>query len=209
MARTRLIRLAVLATVLVASLAAIGAAEAAGGKLIKNGNAERVGATPGSIPRWKLESGTPAEIVSYAAGGGFPDATSPGPGNRGAGFFAGGPDSATGTLIQKVDLSAYASTIASGTAPFKLLGWLGGYAGQDDNVVVEIRWLNGTTEVGTPSAIGPVLSSDRSGVTGLLRRTVSGTVPPTATAAVVRMTFTRTAGSYNDGYADNLSLTIG
>jgi hypothetical protein len=49
---------------------------------------------------------------------------------------------------------------------------------------------------------------DRHSKTGLLFRAKMGTVPHGTAKAVVNVEMSRAAGSYNDGYADNLSLTI-
>lgn len=207
MAHRGLLRLAVPATALAACLLCAGVAIAAGGNLVKNGGGEQVG-TAGVIPKWKLVFGSGPELIAYGADGGFPATDSPGPTNRGANFFSGGPNDAQATLSQKIDLSAYASTIATGTAKFKLQGWLGGFSVQDDSVTVDVQWLAGKKEVGAGASIGPVVAADRESITGLVLRKVSGTVPSTATAAVVHMTFTRASGTYNDGYADTVSLTI-
>ena len=207
MAHRRLLRLAVPVTALAACLLCAGIAAAAGGNLVKNGGGERVG-TAGVIPKWKLVFGAGPELVAYGAGGGFPATDSPGPPNRGVNFFSGGPNDAQATLSQKIDLSALASTIATGTATFKLQGWLGGFGAQNDTVTVDVQWLAGKKEVGAGASIGPVLAADRESTTGLLLRKVTGAVPSTATDAVVHITFTRAEGSYNDGYADNISLTI-
>ncbi len=181
--------------------------------LILNGNAE---AAPGSangstvpVPKWTLSTGTTTfTAVQYAAGGGFPDPASPGPRNRGANFFAGGPGEELDVAVQSRSLNPYAESIDAETATFVLSGYLGGFSSQGDNAVVRVQWLNGHGTLLSTATIGPVTAADRNSVTGLLYRTVSGSVPAKARKAVTILTLTRLEGSYNDGYADNLSLKL-
>ena len=42
----------------------------------------------------------------------------------------------------------------------------------------------------------------------MLQRTVTHSVPKTAATASVQLVLKRLDGSYNDGYADNLSLNL-
>ena len=57
--------------------------------------------------------------------------------------------------------------------------------------------------------IGPVTEPDRDGATTLLFRSTSGVIPEGTRSIVVQMDATRFEGSYDDGYADNLSLVVG
>jgi hypothetical protein len=135
--------------------------------------------------------------------------TDPGPKNRGVNFFAGGPNGkANGqTGTQTDSLKAYAGVIAAG-ATFKLAGYLGGFDGQTDNVTVTVTWENSTGATLGTATIGPVTESARHGNTGMLARGVSGNVPAGSATALVTIKCVRHSGGYNDGYADNLSLTI-
>jgi hypothetical protein len=85
---------------------------------------------------------------------------------------------------------------------------LGGYDSQDDNtkLTATFRDLNGV-HLGS-AVIGPVLAVDRSNLTGLLWRSAFGTLPRTAVKFQLVLEMTRVAGTYNDGYADNLSFEI-
>jgi hypothetical protein len=178
--------------------------------LILNGDAEQgVGASDGApvaVPGWTATGG--ATLVPYGGTAGYPLLTDPGPQNRGLNFFCGGMADASSVLTQAISLSAYATTIDSGTSTFALQGYLGGYGGQDDNATLSVSFLNaGGTALGS-SSIGPVLSADRSGATGLLLRSTTGKVPAGARAATVTLTLTRVSGTANDGYADGLSLVL-
>jgi hypothetical protein len=57
--------------------------------------------------------------------------------------------------------------------------------------------------------IGPVTASARKLATGMLKKTITGAIPKKTRTIRVTLGANRTAGDYNDGYADNLSLTIG
>ena len=182
-----------------------------GSNLIVNGNAE-VGA--GSLSGNDIEA-VPGftttgafTVVQYAAGGGFPVATDPGPADRGLNFFAGGPNNASSSAAQLISLLPEASVINAGNAAFTLSAYLGGFSGQNDNAVLSLSFL-GAGGVALGSAqIGPVSSADRGGATGLLFRSANGFVPVGAQSVNVNLQMTRTDGAYNDGYADNLSLVL-
>ncbi len=54
-----------------------------------------------------------------------------------------------------------------------------------------------------------VTMAERQSVTNLLPRSASFAVPAGTRAIQVGITATRSSGSYNDGYVDNVSLTLG
>lgn len=183
-----------------------------GKNLIINGDAE---AGPGSatgddveaIPGW-LTSGN-FTVVQYGAPE-FPTTDVSTAIGGGANFFAGGPDNSfSSATTQAVDVSALASGIDAGADTITLSGDLGGFDGQDDNMTVTAFFLNAVhISLGT-LVIGPVTEPDRDGATTLLFRSVSGDVPEGTRSIVIQMDATRFEGSYNDGYADNLSLVMG
>ena len=71
-----------------------------------------------------------------------------------------------------------------------------------------IQCFNGTTLI-APDNIGPVTAAERSNATSLLLRFKSAPLPVNTTRVVVTLTLTRNgAGTFNDGYADNLSLVL-
>jgi hypothetical protein len=53
-----------------------------------------------------------------------------------------------------------------------------------------------------------VTAQDRHEVTGLLPRTTNGRVPRGTRSVLIMLTMTRKAGSYDDGFADNLRLVL-
>ncbi|GAA1987013.1 alkaline phosphatase family protein [Catenulispora subtropica] len=159
-----------------------------------------------TMPGWTIVSGEP-NAVCYGASG-YPDSSTPGSPTRAKQFFAGG---ATGNsdLAQTVDVSAAASAIDAGGVPFNLSGWLGGYSTQNDRAGMTATFLNAAgTSVGTAS-IAPVTSTDRGGSTKFLQRTATGTLPVGTRSIKVDLGFTWTAGNTTDGYADDVSLTVG
>lgn len=182
-----------------------------GGELIFNGDAEAdVGAASNSEivkPTGWVTTGE-FTAVRYGASGGFPDANAPGPDQRGSNFFAGG-NAAVSTATQTIDLAAYGPLIAKGAAHFDLSGWLGGFEAQADAASVRLIFKDAA---GAPipgvAILAPVGPEHRRRVTGLLRREVTGVVPPRARSAEVSITITRREGTYNDGSVDNLSLVV-
>jgi hypothetical protein len=182
-----------------------------GTNLILNGDAESgSGSASGNDVLTNIPGWTPTgnfTVVQYGAPS-FPSATSPGPLARGQNFFAGGPDNSSSSASQVIDLSPGASSIDAGGVTCSLSGYLGGYASQEDNAVLTATFqdVHGS-RLGTAS-IGPVTAADRGDTTGLLARSTSSTVPVGTRRVDLVLQMTRTDGSYNDGYADDLSLVL-
>jgi hypothetical protein len=146
--------------------------------------------------------------VAYGTPGGFPTKNSPGPPNRGKNFFAGGCSGSEASASQIDSLGPYAKLIGSGKAKFKLSAWLGGYSSQGDYATLTVVWLSAKGKKLGDKTIGPVTPAQRKDVTGMLLRFASGKVPAAARKAELLLVMVREDGTYNDGYADNLSLTI-
>jgi hypothetical protein len=198
---------------------ALVSAAALGTNLIVNGDAESgAGSTDGSIvfvPGWD-RVGNWATVVQYGSPAGFPAASSAGPANRGANFFAGGPDingQGVSYLTQSIDVSSLQSRIVSGTLSYVLQGYFGGYATDDDYAGIKVYFLTACGQLPEISSAqaGPVTAADRGNVTGLLSRRTTGTIPAATRCILVNLDFNRFSGTgtYNDGYADNLSLVLG
>jgi hypothetical protein len=161
-----------------------------------------------TLPGWTITSGEP-NAVCYGAPGGFPTASTPGSPTRGTAFFTGG-GTGNSSLSQIVDVSAAASSIDAGGVPYNLSGWLGGYASQNDRAGVTATFLNASgATLGTAAQIGPVTAKNRGSVTEFLLKTATGTLPAGTRSVRVSVAFTYNTGSGNDGYADDLSFTIG
>lgn len=183
-----------------------------GKNLIVNGGAEDgPGSTNGDkplepIPGWS-RSGV-FQVVQYGASGGFADAKSPGPANRGKNYFVGGPspEHDVSSASQRIDLSPFATAIAGGRVKFTFSAYIGGFEAQEDYGYVTASFLSKSGQPLKVAKLGPVTAAQRHGQTGLLARSTSSAVPLGASALVVRMTAVRKAGAYSDGSFDNLSL---
>jgi hypothetical protein len=189
--------------------------------LLLNGDAESGtgspdGTTIETVPDWVVTG--EANVVLYGATNGYPAPSDPGASDRGLNFFAGGPNDDVSTFTQSVDLSPYASVVASGATVF-ISGYLGGYSTQEDNAVLNVSFLGagdggpvdggdgGAPVLGTAS-IGPVTSADRGGATAFVYRSTTASVPQGTVSLQVQLVMTRLEGTANDGYADDLSVTL-
>jgi hypothetical protein len=183
---------------------------ASDGNLLPYGNAEGLSGGDGTavvpVPGWTVSGSL--TVAKWGTPGGFPAAGDPGPEDRGLNFFSGGLGSALTTATTTVNLPASPARIDAGLVAAELSGWLGGFGSQDDAVTLTVTFLNAAGARLDSFTIGPVLARDRGNVTGLLQRSAKRIIPPTArkVEAVLSMKFT--AGSYNDAYADDLSLIL-
>ncbi len=195
-------------------LGAAGSAWAAAptGNLLRNPGAEAGAGSPdGNVvdapPSWTTTASFTA--IKYGAPGGFPTTAQSRSIGAGRNFFGGG-NSALSTATQIVDVFTATAEIDGGSARATLSGYLGGFSSQDDSMTVTATYLNAHsfgTSLGS-LRIGPVTATNRGGQTKLLRRAASGRIPVGTRAIQIVMTATRSAGTSNDGYADNISLTL-
>jgi hypothetical protein len=208
---------ALLPALLVATLAARSAAAQGapfGTNLIVNGNAEGgAGSATGNdvlpVPGWTTTGAF--TVVRYAAGNGFPGAASPGPADRGANFFSGGPARASSSARQVIDLADFGGLlpqVAAGAVRFTLAGYFGGFEGQDDAASLTARFLAVGGSVVGSVMVGPVYARDRGNVTGLFARSLDGVLPVNTRLVEFTLDMAHGEGAYDDGYADNLSFTL-
>jgi hypothetical protein len=214
--RTRAVAAGVLAA---AALASGATAQAAvpDGNLVVNGDAESgVGATDSStvapvpIPGWATTTNFTEH--AYQDTGDFPTTSASALIGGGRQFFAGGPGAtgpnATESASQDVNVSGAAREIDSGGVAATLSAALGGFESQQDSATVSAAFLAaGGRRLGRLS-IAPVSESDRGGATGLLARTASATVPQGTRTIHVVIVATRVEGTYDDGYVDNVALSL-
>lgn len=182
-----------------------------GQNLIVNGDAEAGpgstnGSSVGNIPNFNVLGNF--TVVQYDIGGGFPMTSDPGPLARGLNFFAGGQDNASSSATQLIDVSSGATVIDSRGTTFALSAFLGGFSSQGDHATLMATFLDASSSILGSASLGPVSNSERNNQTGLLQRDTTGTVPVGTRSILVGLEMTRLAGSYNDGYADNLSLVL-
>ena len=210
-ARAALIATSVIAGALTLALAA-GAQPQAGKNLVVNGNAEQGEASPNGydvvaeVPGWIRKGGF--TVVSYGAAD-FPSIQQGSAIGGGKSFFAGGPGNAGSSVMQSIDVTSKKALIDTGKAKASLSGYLGGYGGQNDSLSASAVFLGQTGKRLGTLKIGPVTAAERKLATGLLKKTKVGSVPRQTRSIRLTLGANRTAGAYNDGYADNLALTIG
>ncbi|WP_042415200.1 alkaline phosphatase family protein [Streptacidiphilus anmyonensis] len=157
---------------------------------------------------WTATSNLPQQVCygapSYPTTAQGPKA----PATPGNAFFDGGPY-ASSQMTQTVDVSSQAAQIATGTLPYNLSGWIGGYSSQGDKAGVVATFLNASgTSLGT-ATLAPVTAAQRSNQTELLLEQATGTVPQGTTSVKFTVSFTRSAGTDDDGYVDDLGMTFG
>ncbi|MEI8036864.1 MAG: hypothetical protein WCJ14_00600 [Verrucomicrobiota bacterium] len=175
-----------------------------------NGDAESsAGSYSGSdlvaVPHWTTAGGF--TVAQYGNGSGVL-ANCPGPAARGANFFAGGPNNSQSTAWQEISVSAIGAEIDANCVVCNLSGWFGGWLGDNDNAKLTASFLSATGQTLASLTIGPVTAAERANATALQFRQAA-VRPPAATRTIrCTLTMTRAYGSYNDGYADNLSLTL-
>jgi Right handed beta helix region len=187
-----------------------------GENLLVNGNAELcqvndstcpgTGGAVAGIPGWPFTEGAPT-IVKYGSPG-FPSTTDSGPSDRLKAFFAGG-STASSSLSQNIDVSANAADIDVGKVVCDVSAWLGGYLNDGDSAQFNVTFLNGAGA--QTLSLGPVTTADRAGNTGLLNRSRTVSVPTGVRTISVALYMNRdpnNGGSYNDGYADSLSVVL-
>ena len=183
------------------------------GNIVQNGDAE---AGPGAtnetdappVPNWLTLAPSFTAVV-------YGTSTFPTPGDSaaiggGANFFAGGPPSGgdVSGVVQEIDLSAAEADFGAGNVNATLTAELGGFGAQGDSTNVVAQFATESGEFRGGMALQPVSAEDRGNVTGFRRRVACSKVEPGATKGVIVMTAQRLEGSYNDGYADNVSITL-
>lgn len=201
-----------------ASLMAVGMAVSASAhtsaapNLIKNGGAESgpavsdASGVAATIPNWK-----PTKyftVVKYTAGGGFPDAAIAGQIGGKANFFAGGPNAPTSSATQIVNVTRFKAPIDAGQRVATLSAFLGGYADHGDSMSVTATFLSQAGKKLGVLKIGPVTVAERESITAMIQKTASLPVPRKTRSIQVKLAAKRVIPSYNDGYADNLTLTL-
>jgi hypothetical protein len=180
-----------------------------GRNLIVNPGAEQGGAASAGEPLIRPIPGwTPVGNFNLETYGSnpvaLPTASTPGPPNRGARYFSGGPDNASSSVTQDIQVPSEAfAAIDAGAVRFDLSAWLGGFGSEDDSAALTLRF--NSTAIAT---LGPVRAQDRQSVTSFINRTASGIVPAGTRNIQLTLAMTRVFGVYNDGYADELSLIL-
>lgn len=173
--------------------------------LVQNGGAESDPAANGSqvVPPTGWDTTGAFTVGRYGAEG-FP----PAPAGGGSNLFAGGPGAQLSVASQEVDPSSRTTRIDAGLVQATLSALLGGWEGQNDSATVRAVFMNDNGLVLDTFAIGPVTAADRGYKSKLLRDSRSESVPAQTRSIRVVIAARRASGNYNDGYADNVSLTL-
>jgi len=184
-----------LATALLAVACGSQAAVVYGSNLVINGDAEA------GLTGWTGYDGYGMiQSVNYGSNWVLP--TQPGPVDRGRNLFAGTGQYAV--AYQTLDFGMTTDHAVS----YSLSGWLGGWAGQGDNALFYVQFLDEFDNVVGNSAIGPVTPQDRDNQTGLLYRDAQGLMPSGTHKLSFWLSMERLVSADNDGYADNLSFVL-
>ncbi|HWI59737.1 MAG TPA: alkaline phosphatase family protein, partial [Bacillota bacterium] len=176
--------------------------------LVFNGDAECNSGTTNYTPNrgiaWWFDIGS-TTLGKYGAQPQFPAPTAPEPPHRGANFFLGG--TTNGSISQRIDLADIAADVDELGVDYVLSGWFGGAAAEADAASLSVRFLDAAGLVIGSNAVGNVTAGERANTTGLLERSVPGTLPPGTRLAELVLT-NQVAIGMNDGSADNLSLVL-
>jgi hypothetical protein len=158
-------------------------------------------------PSWTTSGALTA--VQYGSPGGFPDFTVRDAVGGGVNFFAGGNSSGS-IADQTIDVSGAAPEIDANDAYATLSGYLGGFSGQRDTMTVGGTFEDQDGQISAQQVlfIGPVTEQDRANQTTLLLRSQSLSIPVGTRAIHVTLIANGQDGTFNDGYADNVSLTL-
>jgi hypothetical protein len=179
-----------------------------GTNLIFNGDAESISGTNAygidrGVAWWFDISST--TLGMYGSNTNFPSSESFGPANRGRNFFLGG--TTNGYLLQRIAIADIAADVDGVGVDYELSGWFGGARAEGDSSSLTARFLNAAGTLMRSAAVGNVTAADRGGVTGLLLRSTTGTLPIGARYVEFMLT-NRVAAGMNDGSADELLFVL-
>ena len=178
--------------------------------LLSNGDAETHmctddwrGQTP--VPGWQVIRGA-ASVLCYTAFG-YTNVSLSLPssgGSSGLALFAGpGIDTA---ITQTVNVSAAADAIDSNSVTATLSGWLGGWRYRPERALLTATFLDEAGQAtGNPMV---VMGPSQGWQTALFSQSSTGSVPAGTRSILVTLDLPGSHGSYQNSYADNLSLTL-
>ncbi len=160
-------------------------------------------------PQGWISTGTMTAVTYQAGGSGDLNLASSLASQGGTAYFSGGTSDGLSTARQVIDVSAYAARIDAGRVTVDLAAQMGGFASQDDRSEITLSFLaaDGVTVLGTLTLTGP-FAVDRANISQLLTETGSAALLSGTRSVEVTLTMIRAAGSYNDGYADNISVHL-
>ncbi len=169
------------------------------GNLVVNPGAESDGG-------WTFEGNF--TTLPYSDDLGFPTPAQSASWGGGANFFAGGQDTPASAATQNVDVGAAAAEIDAGRVTLALSALVGGYEDQGDAATVTATPVDASGNPLASTALATATVGDRRSQTTLLPRLATGPVPRGTRTIVVRIASLRAGGDFNDGYVDNVGLTL-
>jgi sorbitol-specific phosphotransferase system component IIA len=180
------------------------------GNLVVNGDAEQAAGAADdtsrvAVPGWKTTGSFTA--VQYGKDT-FPASTDFGPADRGKNLFAGGPGSAVSTATQTIDVSRFGPGIDAGGWIMYTSAWLGGQGTKGDSATLTITAQSASHQNLAQITLGPATESSRSGSTGLVEWSGHVHTPQHTRSISVVLTMTPASGTYNDGFADDVSVLL-
>ena len=184
---------------------------AARGNLLENPGAEQGDAADDDAksfrpPGWIRTGGFTAVRYGTVAGAApFPPLTVAEALNAGRAFFAAGP-SGPSTLVQEVDVSAWAPEIDGRAGRMRLSALLGGYRTSPDAADVAAEFLDPAGNRLGSVSLDAVTPADRAGATMLLARVADAVLPRLTRTVAVTLRAGTPGGRYNDAYADDVAL---
>ena len=107
-----------------------------------------------------------------------------------------------------VTLTGLEEEIDASLVTAEMSGFFGGWQNQGDNMTMTATFYGAEGNPLSSFAIGEVTAAERGNTSQLLFEESDVLVPVGARSAEISLTATRTAGAYNDGYADNLSFSL-
>jgi hypothetical protein len=112
-------------------------------------------------------------------------------------------------MSQTTSLIAYANDIDNGNVLFNLSAWMGGWAGQNDSASVSIYFQNSASQIiGNRTTMGPVLDTNRGGITETIFRQKNGSVPVNTRWVTISVNMTKYYGADDDGSIDNICFEL-
>ena len=145
-------------------------------------------------------------VLRYGTLGGFPSTNDAPAGGRN--FFAGGPDSPLSVGTQVLLVADLAPAIDASQLACTVSGLFTSTGAKRDQATLEAVFKDAEGRSLGQVTTSPVLPSDRKYQTLMVPRSAGAPIPPQTRAIEVHLVMKRVAGSYNDGYADNLSVVI-
>ena len=115
----------------------------------------------------------------------------------------------TAQATQMITVTTGSGVIDAGGVEYNLSGDFGGFATDDDSAQLLVSFLGGSQlPIGGSINIGDYGAAFRNNNTDLFSASAKGSLPIGTRTIQVSVNMTRTNGTYNDGYADNLSLVL-